>query len=356
MHLVWDAAEPATECTDCATQEPVPCNVPVDGYRIFYGADQENLTSYFDAGDSLEITLNLPQNVFVGAKSYRNDLDCDGNPLPEKLSDYSNIIYYAGLGDLLPATNLQAVQDCQTGEPMSAAFINTCEGNWASGSSFASTALNVTSGNFIAVVTAMARFDGACPTITSITDTAGNTYTLANSGSYETDHYRLYIHYAQNVTGHANNVVTVNLSGSTLAVANSRQLQFSGLATSSVHDTGYAPPLNTDTASPYITTADDTAQDNEIIIGAFGVLEGVDRTYSSSAPSVKITDLLSGSEWGAIATNTIATQGSASVAVAASGTNSEHICLAAAFKIAAEPAAFQAAWARGSNVILQAGR
>ena len=105
-----------------------------------------------------------------------------------------------------------------------------------SSTTIASAGLNVTTGNFIVVF--IGASDTSHCTVSSVTDTAGNTYHQA-TGAYKQDN--AYdnigdIWYAYNVTGNASNVVTATISTST-PYAGITQAQFSGVnTTSSVFD------------------------------------------------------------------------------------------------------------------------
>jgi hypothetical protein len=101
--------------------------------------------------------------------------------------------------------------------------------------------------------------------VSSIADTAGNTYSY--TGRYTDSDATIEIWFAQNITGNASNVVTATLSGA----ATERRIsvtQYSGCATSSIQDTGYAPAGNVTAASPAQSTAATTANSGEVIIGA----------------------------------------------------------------------------------------
>src|SRR5688500_6029731 len=86
-----------------------------------------------------------------------------------------------------------------------------------------------TAGNLIAVLIRI----GGEGVVSSITDTAGNTYTLATSDtSWDPN---LLCYYAKNITGHATNAVTVNFSPSAL-YSWAFAIQYSGLNTTSPLD------------------------------------------------------------------------------------------------------------------------
>ena len=94
------------------------------------------------------------------------------------------------------------------------------------------TALSTTSGNFIVVIVGLYS---TTTTVSSISDTAGNTYVKAIGENLGLWNERKEIWYAENITGNANNITTVTFSASVLyryiSVA-----EFSGVATSSSLD------------------------------------------------------------------------------------------------------------------------
>ncbi len=116
--------------------------------------------------------------------------------------------------------------------------VNTSSGSdytGASSSSLAVSAASLTTGNFIVVGL---RFynPGNNITVTSITDTAGNTYTKATGrqGTYTTTRGETW--YAKNTTANGSNVVTVHTS-SAVQYWGVVTTQYSGIDTSSPLDT-----------------------------------------------------------------------------------------------------------------------
>lgn len=159
---------------------------------------------------------------------------------------------------------------------MAIAYVNGSSGSSAT-SSIAATAFSVTTGN--AIIVCIGTDNDPVRTVSSISDTAGNTYSSA--GGYTNGVNRIEIWFAQNITGNASNVVTITLSGS--AVGRIAVHQYSGCATSSLQDTGFAPAgkLNSNIGAQY-TTAATTAADGELIVGVF---KNADDPASSSAVS-----------------------------------------------------------------------
>lgn len=107
-------------------------------------------------------------------------------------------------------------------------------------------ALSVTAGNFIVVV--IGAWDGTlnAAIVTGIADTAGNSYTKA-IGVYRTTgtSERVEIWYAENISGHAANIVTATFTGDVDEKYISAA-EFSGVATSSsLDDTASTANVNT---------------------------------------------------------------------------------------------------------------
>lgn len=122
------------------------------------------------------------------------------------------------------------------------------------GSSVATAGGSVTTGD---TLVAIVSFDPGT-TISSITDTAGNTYGAAkfalNAGGARG---RLSAYVCENATGHASNVLTVNFSGSAFPVAH--LVKITGAAAASYDSTATATNT-TDTLSPYQVTSGSLAQ------------------------------------------------------------------------------------------------
>lgn len=105
------------------------------------------------------------------------------------------------------------------------ARVNQANGNNYTGTTAttqATSAFAVTAGNHLAV---LVRSAGGV-TVTGVTDTAGNTYVKAGNTS------RLEMWYAQNILGHATNIVTVTFSA-VVAYRDVTAVQHSGLRTTS---------------------------------------------------------------------------------------------------------------------------
>lgn len=133
------------------------------------------------------------------------------------------------------------------------------ESGSSSVSSQATSAFSATTGNLVCV---MIRYDESL-SVSSVTDTAGNTYTQAGTTA-DSGAGKLDIWYAKNIAGNASNVVTANLSGSA-AFCVVRAVQYSGLDTSSPLDVtakGTVASGTTVSTSP----AKSTSQADEVVV------------------------------------------------------------------------------------------
>jgi len=99
-----------------------------------------------------------------------------------------------------------------------------------SGANVSTTAGSHTGGNFIVAVVA---WEGS-GTLSSVTDTAGNAYTLRTERR-QVGAVAIQIAYAKNITGNASNSVTANFTG-TIGFSSIRALQYSGIDTSAPAD------------------------------------------------------------------------------------------------------------------------
>ncbi len=149
---------------------------------------------------------------------------------------------------------------------MAIAYVSSSIGNnAATGTSIATAALSTTNGNLIVVCIA-AGAGGASETVTSVTDTATNTYVQFSGAKAGTDGGLCDIWYAKNITGNAANVVTANFSA-TLTLRAIHQLQYSGLNLLTPEDTS-AQNANANAGS-IVSSSFTTITANEVIV-AFG--------------------------------------------------------------------------------------
>jgi hypothetical protein len=126
------------------------------------------------------------------------------------------------------------------------------------GSTITLPATSHTTGNCIVVFT---RDSTLIPS--TITDTAGNTYTKLAENTTQDPHMSVWI--AKNITGNASNVISLNFSGSTAYVWG-YSIEYSGLDASSPEDT-YG--TNTQTATTDCQSSSlSTAQSSEVLIMA----------------------------------------------------------------------------------------
>lgn len=100
-------------------------------------------------------------------------------------------------------------------------------------------------------------------TISSIADTAGNTYTLA---AEVVNSEKLALYYCQNAAGNASNVLTVTMSG-TDSFGVAHLIKITGAATAS-YDSGSLTANNSDTTSPFTITSGTLAQADSVVIAA----------------------------------------------------------------------------------------
>jgi hypothetical protein len=139
------------------------------------------------------------------------------------------------------------------GSGSSITLVNTSQGSDYSGGSstnLAVTAASLTAGNFIVVGT---RTYTGEKTVTSVTDTAGNTYYKASGRQATYTTTRTEIWYAYNVLGNASNTVTVNMSAG---------VQYWGVVTAQYSGISKISPLDT-------TVSGDTATGTTVTSGNF---------------------------------------------------------------------------------------
>ena len=127
---------------------------------------------------------------------------------------------------------------------------------------FAIAAQNHTSGNLLVV---MIKYEGGAGTTVTVSDTAGNIYTPLTRRDAAANDMHVQMFYAENVTGHASNVVTFTLTAA-------RQFkrgvvhQYSGMATSGAFDQENWGSGSSGTA---ISTGNITTTQNDEVLVAF---------------------------------------------------------------------------------------
>jgi len=165
---------------------------------------------------------------------------------------------------------------------MAIAYVNGV-GNYApaEATTIAAPAANHTSGNLLVVFVGM---NSSSVTVSSIADTAGNTYTKVTSIKDSEINDTIECWYAKNITGNANNVVTATFSGSvgyrTITVD-----QYSGCDTSAPLDQ-YNTGTGENTAP--ITGNITTTAANEVLVA--GVYLRAFRTITAGTNYTKRTD------------------------------------------------------------------
>jgi len=168
------------------------------------------------------------------------------------------------------------------GEPPAITYVNSTNFSAVSGTTDdALPALTTTTGNTIIVASHVYNGPPSSP-VTSITDTAGNTYTRCGAveGFSSSASQEMWV--ATNITGHASNVITIHRSAESgyprISVA-----QYSGLATSGVCD---ASSTRNSTASSTTHTSNSTAttaQANELVVGYYLTLDSYG-AWSATSP------------------------------------------------------------------------
>lgn len=159
---------------------------------------------------------------------------------------------------------------------MSIARVNFQVGGPGSGASVATSAGSHTAGNALKVVVS---WEGS-GTLTSVTDTAGNTY-FKKTERRQPAADAVQIAYAFNIVGHATNVVTANFTG-TIDFSSIRVLQYSGLTTTDPFDVEAG---GNGTSGSATSGSVSTNQADELLINA-AVNFGGGVTWSPTSPWV----------------------------------------------------------------------
>lgn len=177
---------------------------------------------------------------------------------------------------------------------MAVAFVNSvAANNSASDTSLAAAATSLTTGNLIV---GAIGWDSTVTTVTGVTDTAGNTYTIGtrvNYGSFADSYVTPF--WCISATGNASNIVTVTLG----AAATFRRLvtvQYSGLGSGTkVDEQADATTAAVNARVTYTTPS--------LTLGGSGVLVGIAAPYSSvtMAPGGSATERVeTGADIGAL--------------------------------------------------------
>jgi len=137
---------------------------------------------------------------------------------------------------------------------------DNCTKTEVEGTTLAMDAKNHTAGNTI-IVFVYAADDGyhvAAPTVSSMTDTASNTYTKITSVS-EAYNRTYEMWYATNITGNESNVISVVWSSATADYKTAVSMEFSGLGTAAVDVYEEATGTGTESAVEVTNTVAATA-------------------------------------------------------------------------------------------------
>ncbi len=160
------------------------------------------------------------------------------------------------------------------------AFVNATGANDATSAlTIATPALSVTAGNTIIV--SVSSYTATKRTVSSITDTAGNTYTRCGNQEAGDASHDQEVWVAANILGNASNVVTVTFSGSA-AWRYVIAAQYSGLATLSPYDVGSALRI-TASGTTHTTNTAVTTVVNELCFGWFVTWDNF-YAYSATSP------------------------------------------------------------------------
>ena len=202
-------------------------------------------------------------------------------------------------------------------------YANSGSGYVAANISVACSAMATTSTNAIVVFTG----NGNTQTVTGVADTALNSYVKIAGVWSPSGDYRNEAWLAQNITGHGTNVITVTFSD-TAADGICIAAEYSGVATSSAHDSDYAPSVVADdSSSPFTSGSDSTTVDNDVVVGFIYNMTTTD-TYSNGTTGTYRHDLVD--VW-VIVDKTAASAGAHTIDVA--GTASvNHAIMAVALK------------------------
>lgn len=136
----------------------------------------------------------------------------------------------------------------------------------AAASSIAASAKSTTTGNLLVV---FIKWEGVVtPNVTSVTDTAGNTYTEIVEVANASGEPYCSLYYAENITGNASNVTTANFGSASTTWRKIIVEEFSGIATTSSLDGTYQSSTGTGTA--YSTANITTNTTGLVVLGVAG--------------------------------------------------------------------------------------
>ncbi len=159
---------------------------------------------------------------------------------------------------------------------MSASLVQGCHGFTGGTTATATFGSNVTAWNFIVVGF---NIDPA-NSLTSITDSLGNTYHAAIGPTDSSGNSRCYIYYAFNITGGANTITVIR--GSTAGFATISASEFSGMQTGDSLDKTAGVGQASTTAYDSGNTAT-TTQSDELLIGFLCTDQTTPLTFTAGA-------------------------------------------------------------------------
>jgi len=158
------------------------------------------------------------------------------------------------------------------------AYVNSTTGSGADTSStVASSAFSVSAGN--AIIVGVSNYTSIQRTVSSISDTAGNTYVRCGNRYQPDSYFTSEVWAAYNTTANANNVITVTYSGGATYRAMVAH-QVSGIATSSAFDKQAASTGSPSSAS--VGPTDTTTQGAEYIFAFFMVSDSMTGTAGTN--------------------------------------------------------------------------
>lgn len=158
------------------------------------------------------------------------------------------------------------------------AYVNSTTGSGADESStVASSAFSVSAGN--AIIVGVSNYTSTQRTVSSISDTAGNTYVRCGNRYQPDSYFTAETWVAYNTTANANNVITVTYSGGATWRAMVAH-QVSGIATSSAFDKQAASTGSPSSAS--VGPTDTTTQGAEYIFAFFMVSDSMTGTAGTN--------------------------------------------------------------------------
>jgi hypothetical protein len=195
----------------------------------------------------------------------------------------------------------------------------------------AAAAKATTTGNLL---TAVIKWEIGSPTLSSLADTAGNTWIEVIEILHPSGDLHGALAYAANITGNAANVVTATFSNGNAEYRRILVEEWAGLAISSVEDGN--EQTATGAASPFDTAAITTTAAGLVLIGvaAYGTLSSV---AGAGSPTFSLAAAIADTACGYLLSSTAQ---SVTPSMTASGGGGRDIAIAQAFKnvaVAASP-------------------